>query len=186
MASSIYWLISFSFALELCFHSPFLKHRWGFTVEGSWANGNSELSGSSCICLCQLVFPGQRNNQSTEQSTPVCWAFSGSWVLCLAQLCFVCLSLRSTARGWIIISIKDKEIKTQESEWASKSTQLVSHRAGIPGQGSLHASVAFLIDILAREYSLPLELPEVKRKSSFYFGTSQTQSYYCIPYAGEF
>ena len=31
----------------------------------------------------------------------------------------------------IIISIKDKEIKTQESEWVSKSTQLVSKGARI-------------------------------------------------------
>lgn len=67
--------------------------------------------------------------------------------------------------------MKDNEIKTQESEWVSQSSQLVISRAGIPAQGSLPASMMFLIYILAREYSLPLELPGVERKYSFDFGT---------------
>lgn len=60
-----------------------------------------------------------------------------------------------------------------------------TNRAGIQAQGSLLASMMFLIYILAREYSLPLELPGVKRKYSFDFRTPQAQSCYCISYARE-
>lgn len=51
--------------------------------------------------------------------------------------------------------MKDNEIKTQESEWVPKSSQLASNRAGIQAQGSLLESMMFLIYSLAREHSLP-------------------------------
>ena len=82
----------------------------------------------------------------------------------------------------VVTSIKDKEIKTRESEWISKSTQLVSNGAGIQTQ----RQSSFLIYTLSGEYSLPLELPEVKRKYSFDFETSQAPSCHCIPYTKEY
>ena len=46
--------------------------------------------------------------------------------------------------------------------------------------------LVFLIYTLSGEHSLPLELPEVKRKYSFDFETSQTPSCHCIPSVKEY
>lgn len=168
--------------------TPPRRYLWSWRANGNqnpmWTMTFQALLASAFV---SWFFPIGRGITNPLNSQPLCVELSVSWVLCLA-LALLCLFKphKYSRRGIISISTKDNEIKTQESEWVSQSSQLVSNRAGIQAQGSLPANMMFLIYSLAREYGLPPELTGVKRKYSFHFETLQAQSCYCILYVREF
>lgn len=142
---SSYLLLNFPsiwFSLSITREAP-MRADGPMGIRTHWTR--CDLPVSSCIFLCQLAFPWQRNNHQPNSQLRCVELSRGAESYAWHEHCFVYLSLTSTPRGRIIV------IKTQESEWVSKSTQLVSDRAGIQTQGRLPASVMFLIYILARE-----------------------------------